>query len=66
MDWNMLLDQLGGGVSAALIAGLAYAYWAERKANTELNAEMRQMLREVIPAVDALKAALVYVERQGR
>lgn len=30
MDWNTIIDQLGGGLSSAVIAGLAWAWWRER------------------------------------
>lgn len=32
MDWNQLIDQMGGGLSAVVIAALGFAVWRLGKA----------------------------------
>lgn len=44
MDWNTLIDQLGGGLSAIIILGLGWAYW--KKDSQLLDAIEKRFERE--------------------
>jgi hypothetical protein len=35
MPWTEIINELGGGVAAVAIVGLSFAWWYERKHNTE-------------------------------
>lgn len=35
MDWNQLIDQMGGGLSAVVIAAMGFAVWRLSKALME-------------------------------
>lgn len=44
MDWNTLIDQLGGGLSSIIILGLGWGYW--RKDSQLLDALEKRLERE--------------------
>ena len=59
MDWAAIIDQLGGGLSAVVIAALGYAYMQERKHNRELMDRAldreREHSRELIATIDTVR-----------
>ena len=61
MEWTTIIQELGGGLPAVIIAGLAFAYWKERQRGQELTdraisreREHAQELYATISAVEKL------------
>lgn len=49
-DWLQVIEALGGGLSAAVICGLAYAVWAERKRANEAYDKLLDAYRDTMQA----------------
>jgi hypothetical protein len=66
VDWISLIEALGGGLPAAVIAGLAFAWWQERRRVNELHdariEDQRDHLSMILENVRTLDAAIRALE----
>lgn len=58
MDWGAIITELGGGLSAVTIAGLAFAYWRER-------AEHNTTRQQLIDTIQRHGDAMVQITREN-
>lgn len=72
MDWNTILEALGGGPGAIMLVGLAWFSWTQMKKADALTAllmerkddQIRESERREIATRQGLEAVLRYVEQQ--
>jgi hypothetical protein len=68
MEWSTIIQEIGGGLPAVVIAGLGYVAWAERKRGHELMDRMlereRQHSSELIETIRVVETAAKVVERR--
>lgn len=66
MSWTEIIQEIGGGLPAVVIAALAFFAWAERRRNSELMDRMldreRQHSAELIDTIRVVDAAARAVE----
>lgn len=58
MDWSQLIGELGGGLSAVVIAGLAFWGWSQQKRVYELTDKFIEQNGENISSMKDLTAAI--------
>ena len=60
MDWNQLIDQMGGGLSAVVIAAMGFAVWRLAKLLLESYQERitreQENARELMQTIEAVRA----------
>lgn len=60
MDWNQLIDQMGGGLSAVVIAAMGFAVWRLAKLLLESYQERitreQEHARELMQTIEAVRA----------
>ena len=62
MDWSNIIKELGGGLSAVALVGLAFWVWTKEKRNNELTDKFIDMNSDNIQAMNRLTNAI----REGR
>lgn len=63
MNWDRIIDQLGGGPGAVALVGLAFAWWSERQRNDRMVDTILTLSREQTVALNALTNAIERSER---
>lgn len=58
MDWTQVIGELGGGLSAVVIVGLAFWGWSQQKRVYELTDKFIEQNGENIAAMKDLTAAI--------
>lgn len=66
MDWNTIIQEIGGGLPAVVIAALGYFAWSERRRSSDLMDRMldreRQHSTELIETIRVVETAAKVVE----
>lgn len=66
MEWALIIQEIGGGLPAVVIAALGYVAWSERRRNSNLMDRMldreRQHSTELIETIRVVETAAKVVE----
>lgn len=66
MDWTQIITEIGGGLPAVVIAGLAAAYWQERKRVAEVQEariqDAKAHVAQILETTRTLDAAIRALE----
>lgn len=70
MDWTTIISEIGGGLPAVVIVGLAVALWHERKRGNEVTdgrlADQKEHTAQILEATRTLDSAIRALEGARR